>query len=106
MNSRTAKPQRQVAQRHAFEDLLAKFNARGRILNNLSRRLRRVEADNAQLANSLDVIEQERDDLRAQVVILAKLASPTPMFSNPIHVWEAQELRDRIINQELAKCRD
>lgn len=32
-----------------------------------------------------------------QLLALAKLASPEPMFNNPIVAWEAQRLRDDIL---------
>ena len=38
--------------------------------------------------------------LRKQVRILAKLASEKPAFNNPIHVYEAKALRDKIIINE------
>jgi len=30
---------------------------------------------------------------------LAKLASPEPMFDNPLVAWEAQRLRDEILRE-------
>lgn len=35
--------------------------------------------------------------LRAQRLVLAKLAADTPQFDNPLHVYDAKALRDRIL---------
>ena len=44
----------------------------------------------------LAVTEDER---RSQLLTLARLASPEPMFSSPIAVWEAQRLRDEVLRE-------
>ena len=36
-------------------------------------------------------------ELEGQVIALAKLASDTPQFFNPLHAMAAQDLRDRIL---------
>lgn len=44
-----------------------------------------------------DIIAQ----LKAQRLMLARLASESPQFDNPLHVYDAQKLRDTVLN--LAK---
>jgi hypothetical protein len=36
-------------------------------------------------------------DLESQRLLLAKLACEAPQFSNPVVIWGAQELRDRVL---------
>lgn len=36
-------------------------------------------------------------DLKTQRLMLARLAAETPQFNNPLHVYEAQQLRDKIL---------
>lgn len=33
-------------------------------------------------------------------VMLAKLASKVPLFDNPLHVWEVEKIRDRILREK------
>lgn len=54
------------------------------------RRLRRQIAERDDL---IDIWNHERQ-------MLAKLASDTPLFFNPLVVWEAKQIRDRILNKE------
>lgn len=38
------------------------------------------------------------DGLKAQRLMLAKLASDTPQFDNPLHIYEAKALRDKLLS--------
>jgi hypothetical protein len=38
-------------------------------------------------------------DMRRQLIAVAKLAADTPQFDNPLHAWEAQRIRDDVLQQ-------
>lgn len=42
--------------------------------------------------------------IRRDCVTLAKLAAETPQFDNPLHVWAAQEVRDRYLSGESSQA--
>jgi hypothetical protein len=47
---------------------------------------------------------RERDeylmDLEGKVRLMARLASKKPQFDNPLHVWEAERIRDEILGDK------
>src|SRR5688500_12197324 len=40
---------------------------------------------------------RELDDVKRERLTLAKLASETPQFFNPLEAWAAKDLRDRLL---------
>jgi hypothetical protein len=57
----------------------------------LSAAIREVRALRKQRKELMDLLELYASDCK----VLARLASDTPQFSNPIHVIEAKKIRDR-----------
>jgi hypothetical protein len=66
--------------------------------------MERMQAENAQEARRAEEIGYQRGvrDMRAQMIALAKLAADTPQFDNPLHAWEAQRIRDEVLQRWLA----
>ena len=59
--------------------------------------VRSVRSDLTDLRRQLDEAQARVRELEGQVIALAKLASDTPQFFNPLHAMAAQDLRDRIL---------
>lgn len=59
-------------------------------LDGAVRRVKQLEKINAQNTAYVNDLIYERD-------LLARLAAEEPMFSNPLEVWNAKHVRDRIL---------
>lgn len=66
---------------------------KAKTLSGAQARVRTLERRITHLVGLIDKLDKER---RA----LAKLAAKEPMFFNPLDVWEAEKVRDRILNME------
>lgn len=51
----------------------------------------------ANLESQIDSLNEILDRWKAERVLLAKLAAKEPMFFNPLHVWQAEKIRDEIL---------
>lgn len=58
------------------------------------------------LVTEIDRLRAEQRELSKGIVALAKLASETPQFDNPLHVWAAKDLRDRVLAEVNAPSGD
>jgi hypothetical protein len=55
-------------------------------------------ARNEDATARLTALEAENVALRAERLLLAKLAAETPQFDNPLHAWEAKRIRDQVLD--------
>ncbi len=62
---------------------------------NLDRAVQRIRKQQ----RLLELYEKLCTELREERNLMARLASDIPQFSNPIDVWEAKQLRDKILGR-------
>jgi len=49
------------------------------------------------LMRRIDRYEELLDQMKYERLMLAKLSSKEPMFYNPLDVWQAEAIRDRVL---------
>jgi hypothetical protein len=52
---------------------------------------------------NVSIFPYGQEMLRVCCTLMARLASKTPQFSNPLEVWDAEKLRDRILEVGIVK---
>ncbi len=95
------RPRRDESPRIREDDpphLVEAYQLRGTMLTKSYRERKILRDDNRRMAIELEAADRTIDRLRAERLTLAKLAAKTPQFFNPLVAWEAEALRDRILN--------
>jgi hypothetical protein len=86
---------RRVIRTHGH--LVEALAMRGAMIRNGVQHAVTLEARLADTTTRAEAAERERDELRAKLALVAKLAATTPQFSNPIIAWEAERIRDDVL---------
>ena len=74
-----------------------KTRYKAKSLSGAERKVRQLQKEVDELRYHAQNLEKQIIKITDERFWLAKLASKTPLFDNPLHVWEVEKMRDEIL---------